>query len=167
MDPQETLNTLAELAVALAGFAGIMFGLRRRSSGPTQEVTRLAMTLWVCTSVVFCAILPIALSQFTDSDSIIWGIPCFILGILQFSNMTTVTVLVRKGTVAPAFPILNIITMAMIYISSVSMVAASLDMLVPRSSGSLIIGCLAGVLMGLYSFISNSTWALRGGRNET
>ena len=166
MDAQETLNTLAEVAVALAGFAGIMFGLRSRSAGPTQEITRLAMTLWICTSVVFCAILPTALSQFTDEEAIIWGLPCFILGILQFSNMTAVTFFLRKGTVAPAFPKLNIITMGMIYISSIAMMSASVDALVPRSSGTLIIGCLCGVLMGAYSFISNSTWALRGGAGD-
>ena len=162
MDPQETLNTLAEIAVALAGFAGIMFGLRNRSGGATQEVARLSMTLWVCFSVVTCSLLPIVISQFTERGDLIWGVPCFLLGILQFSNMTTIAILLRERTVAPAFPRLNMVAISMIYISSIVMFAGSFDVLVPRSSGTLMVGCLSGALMGGYSFLSNSTWALRG-----
>ena len=82
MDPNEALLTIAEIAIATIGFAGIMSALRPSSSHAADAMHRLRLRLMVeaSASVMVFAFLPFVLLGLVDSEKI-WAIGSGILAI--------------------------------------------------------------------------------------
>jgi hypothetical protein len=72
VDPNEALLTIAEIAIATIGFAGIMSALRPSSSHSADAMHRLRLRLMVeaSASVMIFAFLPFVLRGLVDSDRI-------------------------------------------------------------------------------------------------
>ena len=75
MDPNEALLTIAEIAIATIGFAGIMSALRPSSSHSADRMHRLRLRLMVeaSASVMIFAFLPFVLLGLVDSERI-WAL---------------------------------------------------------------------------------------------
>jgi hypothetical protein len=75
--------TIAEIAVALAGFGSIAALIGRRASVDSAAVDaqRLRAMLEDSLATMFLAVLPIALARFAIPDGVVWGI-CGVLFIL-------------------------------------------------------------------------------------
>jgi hypothetical protein len=73
MEAEGILTTLAEVAIAIAGFSGIVVALDR-SEGPWSELdrVRLSMLLQVSISCVFWSLLPIFLNVAEVVPASIW-----------------------------------------------------------------------------------------------
>ena len=84
MDPNEALLTIAEIAIATIGFAGIMSALRPSSSHSVDAMHRLRLRLMVeaSASVMIFAFLPFVLQGLVDSE----GIWTFGSGILAVTS---------------------------------------------------------------------------------
>jgi hypothetical protein len=82
MDPNEALLTIAEIAIATIGFAGIMSALRTSSSHAADAMHRLRLRLMVeaSASVMIFAFLPFVLMGLVDSEKI-WALGSGILAI--------------------------------------------------------------------------------------
>jgi hypothetical protein len=82
VDPNEALLTIAEIAIATIGFAGIMSALRPSSSHSADAMHRLRLRLMVeaSASVMIFAFLPFVLSGLVDSERI-WTFGSGILAI--------------------------------------------------------------------------------------
>ncbi len=82
MNPNEALLTIADIAIATIGFAGIMSALRTSSSHSSDAMHRLRLRLMVesSASVMVFAFLPFVLLGFVDSERI-WTIGSGILAI--------------------------------------------------------------------------------------
>ncbi|MBW2493658.1 MAG: hypothetical protein JRE43_02815 [Deltaproteobacteria bacterium] len=72
MDPNEALLTIAEIAIATIGFAGIMSALRPSSSQSADAMHRLRLRLMVeaSASVMIFAFLPFVLAVLVDGERI-------------------------------------------------------------------------------------------------
>ena len=76
MDPQDALTTVAEIAIAIAGFSGIAAVLGRRSDGewaPT-DVLRLRLLLRASFAIVILCFLPIVLSSASGAPKMTWAL---------------------------------------------------------------------------------------------
>ena len=82
MDPNEALLTIAEIAIATIGFAGIMSALRPSSSHAADAMHRLRLRLMVeaSASVMVFAFLPFVLLGLVNSEKI-WTLGSGILAI--------------------------------------------------------------------------------------
>ena len=82
MDPNEALLTIAEIAIATIGFAGIMSALRPSSSHAADAMHQLRLRLMVesSASVMVFAFLPFVLLGLVDSEKI-WTLGSGILAI--------------------------------------------------------------------------------------
>ncbi len=82
MDPNEALLTIAEIAIATIGFAGIMSALRPSSSHSADAMHRLRLRLMVeaSASVMVFAFLPSVLLGLVDSEKV-WALGSGILAI--------------------------------------------------------------------------------------
>ena len=82
MNPNEALLTIAEIAIATIGFAGIMSALRTSSSHAADAMHRLRLRLMVeaSASVMVFAFLPFVLLGLVNSERI-WAIGSGILAI--------------------------------------------------------------------------------------
>jgi len=82
VDPNEALLTIAEIAIATIGFAGIMSALRPSSSHAADSMHRLRLRLMVeaSASVMVFAFFPFVLSGLVDNEKI-WTLGSGILAI--------------------------------------------------------------------------------------
>ena len=76
MEYSDTLLTIAELAVALAGFASLVsvIGRRRNDASRVADSFRLRMMLEVSFRNAAFALLPLPFLQIVPSDPIVWRI---------------------------------------------------------------------------------------------
>ncbi len=76
MDALDQLLLIVEVAVALAGFAGIVGSFQTRSDATSSRGDVLGLELMITISLVtaVCAILPIALFNFGVGETTIWSI---------------------------------------------------------------------------------------------
>ena len=76
MDPQDALTTVAEIAIAIAGFSGVAAVLGRRSQGEWSplDVLRLRMLLRISFSIVIFCFLPIVLLSASIAADSTWAL---------------------------------------------------------------------------------------------
>jgi len=82
VNPNEALLTIAEIAIATIGFAGIMSALRPSSAHPADAMHRLRLRLMVeaSASVMIFAFLPFVLVGLVDDEKI-WALGSGILAL--------------------------------------------------------------------------------------
>jgi hypothetical protein len=82
VNPNEALLTIAEIAIATIGFAGIMSALRPSSAHPADPMHRLRLRLMVeaSASVMVFAFLPFVLVGLVDDEKI-WALGSGILAL--------------------------------------------------------------------------------------
>ena len=95
MNPDETLLTIAEIAIAIIGFAGIVSALRPSASRSADVMHRLRMRLMVegSANVMIFAFLPFLLSAFLSGQQV-WAVGSGILAIT--SPISTGSVYLRQ-----------------------------------------------------------------------
>ncbi len=76
MDPQDALTTVAEIAIAIAGFSGIaaVLGRRRVGEWAPADVFRLRLLLRISFAVVLFCFLPIVLSSASVAPKLTWAV---------------------------------------------------------------------------------------------
>ena len=76
MDPQDALTTVAEIAIAIAGFSGIAAVLGRRRDGEWApvDVFRLRLLVRISFATVLFCFLPIILSSASVVPKLTWAL---------------------------------------------------------------------------------------------
>jgi hypothetical protein len=73
MEAESILIALAEVAIAIAGFSGIVVALQRRSEAwPSFDRRRFLLLLEISLSCVFFSLIPILLNLSGASESAVW-----------------------------------------------------------------------------------------------
>lgn len=82
MENEGLLIGIAEVSIALTGFAGVVVVLGRRASGPWPLAEQFQLRSLVENGllVVLAALLPFAVSQHTEEPSVIWRVSSGIFG---------------------------------------------------------------------------------------
>ena len=88
MEESETLRTLAEVAVALTGFTGIVAILGRRAGGEWSplELLRLRMLLETSLGVLFLSLLPVLFLTLRPSKESLWCVCNSLQGVLHLGG---------------------------------------------------------------------------------
>ena len=86
MVDNELFYTLAEVAITLAGFAGVAAGLNRRGEGGLASGERITLLYLIidCLIVLFMSFLPVLLSYSNWVEAEIWSLSVLSLGIIHF-----------------------------------------------------------------------------------
>ncbi|MCK5443686.1 MAG: hypothetical protein KAJ23_17510 [Maribacter sp.] len=84
-----TLNTIAQIAVALIGFSGIVviFGDRHKRGWSETESLKFYALLATPLTALVCSFVPILLSTLLNENELIWRISNGTLGILHLLNL--------------------------------------------------------------------------------
>ena len=87
MDHIGTLNTLAQIAIALIGFSGIVviFGDRFKRGWSDEESLQFYALLSAPITIIFCSFIPEILSTLIDDSKTIWRISNAIIGVSHLS----------------------------------------------------------------------------------
>ena len=86
---QETLHTIAQVAITLIGFSGIVvvFGERAAVRWSSEEALRFYILIAGPLTALACSFVPILLSQLTTDSAIIWRGSNAVLGSAHLANM--------------------------------------------------------------------------------
>lgn len=89
MAEAETLRTLAEVGIALAGFTGIVAVLGRRARGDWTpvELARMRLLLEASLGVVFFALVPVLLQMAVRSQQAVWRLSNVFSAVFHISIM--------------------------------------------------------------------------------
>jgi hypothetical protein len=85
----DTLHTIAQVAITLIGFSGIVivFGGRTATGWTPEESLRFYALIVGPLTALACSFVPILLGQLTNDFAIIWRISNAILGLAHLANM--------------------------------------------------------------------------------
>lgn len=83
MDPTSTLQLIAQLAVAMAGFSSVVvsFGRHHEKGWTVSDRIRLSLLVGDSLAVMFFAVLPLALQNLEMGADLIWGLSSAALGL--------------------------------------------------------------------------------------
>jgi hypothetical protein len=91
----EYFQTIAEVAITLAGFSGLIATFQKPESGWTEgAITRISVLLYLTFSVLTFALLPVALLKTNIPTGYVWitsllGWSCSVLGVVAVMSKRT------------------------------------------------------------------------------
>jgi len=85
----DTLHTIAQIAITIIGFSGIVivFGERAVSEWTGEERLRIYALITPTLTALFCSFVPILISAFSLSSDAVWRSSNAVLGLAHFANL--------------------------------------------------------------------------------
>lgn len=160
MDIQSTLSTLAEVAITLAGFTGLLIALTSANKEPKQAFFRVAAMLSGCLFIIVAALLPAPLLELGLSEQTAWGIPTIIEGVGQILVPGSIYIALKRGLFVSKAPAVSISLLVPTGIFGMFLIAAPVFELVESYAPLLVFACLWSVITVGIMFILSILWAL-------
>lgn len=155
---EEGLYSLAEIAITLAGFTGLL-GLFRSSSNPVQgELTRIFYIFIMCFATIVGAFLPPAISTFLPDSDAGWYVSAVYVGLVALAISAWALVQFLTGRVKLSLPIPSYSMAIISGLVGITLLGASLGMISGPVKGFLIIGLLWFLLYSGYIFVTTVFW---------
>jgi hypothetical protein len=150
MTPVDALPTVAEIAITLSGFIGliVVFKPVSAASWSDEERARVVFVLVLCSLILLCALLPFALSGLALSDAAIWGAPLLVFGSGNLFLIISMLFRIRAGRVHIQFPLISWPILATWILLTVAILWSGLGLFWPFSPGLLLLGTLWSLLIG-------------------
>jgi hypothetical protein len=152
--PEESLTTLAEMSIAVAGFTGLIVTLRPTQSRKwsEQELIRIRGILALCLLVFLSSMLPYGLSGLTLDSRVVFGVPLAVYGGATTSIALLVTL--RRGMVEVVAPRITRPIAAVFSAIGIAALLSGLGVIVPFSSGILVLALTWGLVMASVTLIA-------------
>jgi len=97
MDPSDTLQTIAEVGLGIAGFSGVMTAFIQRPGALTRvEVYRVAVLLGASFGAVFLAFVPLTLMQFGREGAGVWGLASAVMSVYSLIGAAVYLIASRR-----------------------------------------------------------------------
>ena len=150
MDPQAILTTIAEVAVALAGFTGVVavLGNRRDQKWTPEERLQLRTLVETSLTAMFLSFAPSVLSLTMTSDTAVWRLANFLLGTIHLASISSF--LVRTKVAKPTAGQLALLVTGFSAILAHFLAAAGL---LPWFVAVFILGLLQLVFVAAFNFV--------------
>lgn len=162
MTPGDALLSIAEIAIGLAGFSGLVaaFGQRPGYAWKGDQKTRIVFLVILSFAMIITAILPFALSGISDSPALVWGVPMVAYSAVALTLLSYWVVLARRHNYSLQFPVVS--KLIMFVAAGLQIVAAlsGLGLIFPFSPVIFIFGLLAILLFSATMFLAllHITW---------
>lgn len=156
MTPVDALPTVAEIAITLGGFIGLIVAFRPVSaaSWSDEERARVVFVLILCSLVLLCALLPFALSGLLKSDALIWGIPLLFFGAANLFLIVNMLLRIHRRRVNIQFPLMSWPILSFWSLLTLAVLLSGLGLLRPFSPGLLLMGMIWSLLIGVITLIA-------------
>lgn len=158
MEIAESLTTFAELAIALAGFAGLLTAFQKKQvTWSNQERFRIRMLLMVCFGIMAFALMPKVFVDSAIAQELMWRL--LTIGWSIFAVYLCVSLIWRiiAGKVQLAMPKLTWLVLIGGLLIHFSMLAGSSFLLWKPGSAALAVGFIWGLSMaGMFFYATLS-----------
>ena len=150
MTPVDALPAVAEIAITLAGFIGliVVFKPVSAASWSDEERARVGFVLILCILILVCSLLPFALDGLRLSEAITWGLPLFIFSAGNLFLVANMLIRVKAKRVRIQFPLISWPILFAWIVLNITLLFSSVGLLLPFSSGLLLMGLLWNLMIG-------------------
>ena len=156
MNPVDSLPTVGEIAITLAGFIGliVVFKPVSAASWSEEERARVVFVLILCSLILLSALLPFALSGFEVSAATIWGVPLVLFGAGTLFLSINMLLRIRTKRIIIHFPWVSWPILTVWMLLTISVLLSGFGLILPFSSGLLLLGMLWSLLIGAITLIA-------------
>ncbi len=171
---ETVLNTLAEVAITLAGFSGVavVFRLRGAQAWSPTELRVLWFLIGDSFLVLFFSLLPFPLALANWSSEALWGFCNALLGSWFIVGNVLALRGERRDRIAQQLITVPVITPSL-YVMSIGALAmgmalwlSALDLLVPRGQAAYVLGLIALLAFAAVEFLFFIGLLSRHGRDQ-
>ena len=166
MQGEGPLLTIAEISVALAGFASVVIALR--GAGPrswsAQDRFGLGNVLAASVGTLFGSLLPFPLSYLGWSGEVVWGVTNATMGVIVLGAVSLLSSRGRKAVVPPRTPRVFWSFLGSGFVVGGALMLSAFDVVFPRGPALLLIGLIWGLLA---AFAQLATFVLVAWSGET
>lgn len=163
MTPQDALPAIAEIAVGLAGFSGLVAAFSQRPGQPWRpdQKTRIVFLVILSFGMITAALLPYAMSGISESPALIWGVPMVAYSAIALVLLAYWVVVSRKRNYKLQFPLVSIPILSAATALQIVVLLSGLGLIVPYSSTLFVFGLLSILVFGANMFIAllHITWS--------
>lgn len=167
MESADILQTLAEIAIGLAGFGGIAAGLgyRARSEWSGDDQVRLLSMAYTSLIVVFAALLPFVINSFSVASP--WRVCAFIVLPFQAINLASALRVYRHGIPA-AYNLFASILLVLIHIAAfVVLLIICSNFYVGNNFGLYLLATVLVLVVAALLFFRLLSTSFKGGADAT
>jgi hypothetical protein len=162
MAPEDVLPNIAEIAIGLAGFSGLVaaFGQRPGQSWRGDQKARIVFLVILSFGMITSALLPSALSGISDSPALVWGVPMVAYSVLAIGLLVYWVALSRRHGYQLQFPLVSIPIITVAAALQVVVLLSGLGLFVPYSPTLFVFGLLSVLVFGANMFLAllHITW---------
>jgi hypothetical protein len=158
MDAGSTLETIAEIGISLAGFAGIIGALAGERLRPSHPGVWLPFWAMIASSlgILFAALFPVLPYQLGAPSHVCWGVSSAFVTLLTACNLVVFMPRIRhaqRDGVLYRIPAFEVPMNLSAFLILVSQVLNTLGVGLPRSAGGFLIGLYLLVLIAALNFV--------------
>jgi len=162
MTPEDVLPNIAEIAIALAGFSGLVaaFGQRPGQFWRGDQKTRIVLLVILSFATIVCALYPFAMSGLSRSPVLVWGVPMVGFGSLSIVLLAYWIVVSRRHGYKLQFPLVSLPVITAAAILQCLVLLSGCGFILPFSPALFVLGLLSILVFGAVMFLAllHITW---------
>ena len=162
MAPEDSLFSIAEISIGLAGFSGLVAAFVQHSGKPwrADQKTRIGLLIALSFGMIVAALAPYALSGVSTSPAVVWGAPMIGFSVLTIALLGHWIVVSRRFGFKLQFPTLSVpVLCAATGLQGIALLSG-LGWVWPYSPTIMVFGFLSVLLFGAIVFMAllNTIW---------
>jgi len=156
MTPEESLASIAEIGIGLAGFSGLVAAFVQHSgeSWRADQKARIVLLIALSFGLIVCALAPYALSGVSTSPAVVWGAPMVAFSALCMGLLVHWIAVSRKRGFKLQFPLLSIPIISVAAAIQVLAFVSGLGWILPYSPAVFVFGFLSILVFGAIVFLA-------------
>jgi peptidoglycan/LPS O-acetylase OafA/YrhL len=162
MTPEDSLFSIAEISIGLAGFSGLVaaFVQHPGQSWRADQKARIVLLVALSFGMIIAALAPYALSGISTSPALVWGAPMVTFSTLCIALLTHWVVVARKRDFKLQFPLISIPTIAAAAALQILAFLSGWGWIFPYSPAVFVLGLLSVLVFGAIVFLAllDSIW---------
>ena len=162
MTPEDALPNIAEIAIGLAGFSGLVaaFGQRPGQAWRRDQKTRIVFLVILSFSMIIAALFPSAMSGISDSPALVWGVPMVGSSVIALALLVYWALFSRRHGYKLQFPAVSISIISGAALLQVTVLLSGFGVILPYSPALFVFGLLSILVFGANMFLAllHITW---------
>ena len=156
MTPEDALFSIAEIGIGLAGFSGLVaaFVQQTGQSWRAEQKARIVLLVALSFGMMVAALAPYALSGFSSSPAVVWGLPMIAFSTLCLVLLVHWITVSRRRGFKLQFPLFSISIITAAALLQVLAFVSGLGWIVPYSPAIFVLGFLSVLLFGAAVFLA-------------
>ena len=158
MNAIEYFGTVAEIAITLAGFSGLVMAFKSGSALTPEDLRRVTYILVLSFAVLVTALLPAALSDLGFSPDASIRSACLLLAFVMLGLGGNGVLAWKNAAISPHFPRGTAVSLAAAIVTALVLFLSSANIILQPSAGLLLLSQLAVLLIAGWIFLSTIIW---------